>query len=133
MVCQAAEEELDDGEDDHGGGGLDQALEVFGEAAVAGQPGEAALDHPAPRQDLEATAVRRALDDLQPQPFAGCGRGGDGALVAAVGEQVAKPGKAAPDAGADQGQAVAVLDVAGWIASASGRPWVSVTRCACGR
>ena len=92
----------------------DQALEVLGEAAVAGQPGEAALDHPAPRQDLEATAVRRALDDLQPQPFAGCGRGRRRAPVAAVGEQVAKPGKAAAGCGpADQGQAVAVLDVGG--------------------
>jgi hypothetical protein len=32
---QAAEEELDDGEDDHGGRDLDQTLEVLGEAAVA--------------------------------------------------------------------------------------------------
>ena len=42
-----------------------QALEVLGEAAVAGQPGEAALDHPAPRQHLEALRRRRSLDDLQ--------------------------------------------------------------------
>jgi hypothetical protein len=40
---------------------LDQALEILGEAAVARQPGEAALDHPAPRQDGEARAAAGRL------------------------------------------------------------------------
>src|SRR5918994_4274098 len=64
-ACQAADEELDDGDDGHRGRDLDQPLEVLGEAAVAAEPGEAALDHPAPWQDLEAAEVRRSSHDLQ--------------------------------------------------------------------
>ena len=39
------DEQLDDGDDRHRRGDLDQPLEIPGEAAVATQPGEAALDH----------------------------------------------------------------------------------------
>src|SRR4051812_16790943 len=80
--CQPAHEQLDDRDDGHGGRGVDQALEVFGEAAVAAEPGEGALGHPAPRQQVEAGGIARALDDLELQSL---GRGGvesDSALIA---------------------------------------------------
>ena len=55
----------------------------------------------------------RALDDLEPQPLACRRTGGDLALVAGIGKQVPEPGEAPVESGADQGQAVAVLDVGG--------------------
>jgi hypothetical protein len=47
-----------------GRGAGDGGLEVLGEAAAAAKPGEATLDHPSPRQELEAFDRWRAGDDL---------------------------------------------------------------------
>jgi hypothetical protein len=43
---------------------LDAGLEVFGQAAVAVDPGEEALDHPAAGQNLEADLIGDLFDDL---------------------------------------------------------------------
>src|SRR4051794_711399 len=108
--CQPAHEQLDDDDDGHGGRGVDQALEVLGEAAVAAEPGEGALDHPAPWQQVEAGGVTRPLDDLELQSLARGGVQSDIALIAGIGEQVTEPGKAPTDPGTDWRQAVAILD-----------------------
>ncbi len=46
-ACEAADEETDAGGHDPGFGAGGGRLEVLGEAAVAPEPGEGALDHPA--------------------------------------------------------------------------------------
>ena len=79
---------MDDGQHDHGGRRVDQPLEVLGQATVAAEPSEGALDDPTTRQEVEALGIARALDDLEPQPFASGGAGGDLALIASVSEQV---------------------------------------------
>ncbi len=45
-------------------GGGDGGFEVFGEPSVTVDPGEEALDHPSPWQDLEADLVSDLLDHL---------------------------------------------------------------------
>ena len=62
------------------------ALEVFGEAAAAADPGEGALDDPALGQNDEAVQLA-AFDDLE-SPGAGLGDCGSGfrRLIARVGE-----------------------------------------------
>ena len=92
---------LDDGDGNHGGGRLGQALEVLGEPAIAAQPGEAALDHPALGQEHEALGVA-APDDREAQPGSGGDAGGDVALVAGIREQAGEPGKPGLDPVADQ-------------------------------
>jgi hypothetical protein len=53
-----------------------QALVVADGAAVAGDPGQGALDHPPAGQHFEGVKVIRALDDVQPQAQAGPGPAG---------------------------------------------------------
>src|SRR5215213_9332662 len=62
--CEAAGEEPQVGEQQPGGSAGNAGLEVFGETATATEPSKAALDHPSPRQELEAFDPRRALDDF---------------------------------------------------------------------
>src|SRR5438105_2875680 len=61
---EPAGEEAHVGEQHPGGGAGDGGLKVLGEAAAAAEPGEAAFDHPAPRQQLEAFDAGRALDNF---------------------------------------------------------------------
>ena len=42
----------------HGGGRVDQPFEVFGEPAIAAEPSERTLDHPAPWQQMEPRRPR---------------------------------------------------------------------------
>jgi hypothetical protein len=46
MVCEPPDKELNSCDDEHGGGCFDQSLEIPGQAAIAAEPGEGALDHP---------------------------------------------------------------------------------------
>src|SRR5580698_11028585 len=88
MVCsdQAAQHDADHSEAEEGGDGTGVALEVAGQATVAADPGEGALDDPALGQDDEAMGIA-ALDDLQ-SPRAGPGDdvSHPWPLVACVGE-----------------------------------------------
>ena len=63
----APESKLDGGEGNEGGQGFGKDLEVHGKTPVSSEPGEGALDHPAPRQDDEALRVAAPLDDLHAQ------------------------------------------------------------------
>ncbi len=64
--CDPSRKELDAGDHEPGRGAGDGRLEVLGETAVAAEPGESALHHPTPGQDLEARHAVASLDDLQP-------------------------------------------------------------------
>jgi hypothetical protein len=97
----------------HGCGRGEGCLEVLGQAAIAAEPGERALDQPALGQDGKAMAAGRTLDDLEPQALLRGGTGGSLALIAAIGEDQTEPGKAPAQAAADQRQPVAVLDAGG--------------------
>lgn len=105
---------MDAGEGDEGGDGLGEVLVVFGDAAVAAEPGKGSLDDPAARQDHEAFRVVAALDDLHARH----GNLGDGSrdlpgVVGAIGPDQFEPGKALADLVEDKGGAVAVLDAGG--------------------
>jgi hypothetical protein len=63
-ACKAMGEEAQVGEQEPNGGTCDRGLEVFGEAAAAVEPGEAALDQLSRGQQLEAFDAGGALDDL---------------------------------------------------------------------
>ena len=71
------------------------------------------FDYPTAREQVEACGLARPLDDLEPQPFASGSAGGDLALIASIGEQVLEPGIGLANSGADQPQAIAVLDAGG--------------------
>src|SRR6266545_6530630 len=92
--CQPAGEQAQVGEKEPGGGAGGAGLEVFGEPPAAAEPGEAALDHPSPGQELETFDPGRALDNLD-CPGAAIG---DSALqllaaVDPIGEDMAQPGE----------------------------------------
>ena len=61
---QPADEQHDGGGVEEGSGGFESCLEVLGEAAVAADPGEEALDHPASGQDGEADLIGELANDL---------------------------------------------------------------------
>lgn len=110
---QASEHDADHGEADEGGDGARVALEVAREAAVAADPGEAALDDPTLGQDDEAMRVA-PLDDIQ-LPGAGPG---DGArqlrpLIAAVGVDALDEGERAAALAQQRDRAVVILDICG--------------------
>src|SRR5215212_12244611 len=53
----------DAGQGDAGGGDIEPAGPILGEAAPVREPAEAALDHPATREDDEALGLRVAGDE----------------------------------------------------------------------
>jgi len=61
--CEALEREPNGGQGNQRGEGVGEVLVVLGEAAVAAEPREGALDDPAPRLDNEAlvSSLRRAI------------------------------------------------------------------------
>ena len=93
---QATKHDADHGEAEEGRDGSGVALEIAGQAAVAADPGEGALDDPALGQDDKAMRVA-ALDDLQ-DPRAGLGDhlGHLRPLVAGVGEDALDERKGSP-------------------------------------
>ena len=84
-------EQHDGGGVEEGSGGFEGCLEVLGEAAVAADPGEEALDDPAPGLDGEADLVGVLANDLDGD---GGGAGNPLPGVAAVGEDLRDEGKA---------------------------------------
>ncbi len=110
---EAAQHDADHGEAEEGGDGTGVALEVAGQAAVAADPGEGALDDPALGQDDEAMGIA-ALDDLQ-GPRAGLGNdpGHLWPLVAGVGEDALDKRKGSPRRAQQVTRAIAILHVGG--------------------
>ena len=110
---QAAQHDADYGEAEEGGDGSGVALEVAGQAAVAADPGEGALDDPAFGQDDKAMGIA-ALDDLQ-GPGAGLGDhlGHFWPLVSGVGEDAFDKREGSPRGAQHLARAIAVLHVGG--------------------
>src|SRR5712691_367218 len=110
--CEASGEQAQIGKKEPSCGACDRRLEVLGEAAAAAEPGEGALDHPSPGQELEAFDAGRALDDLD-RPWATILEGGAQlrAAVNPVSEDVAEPGKAPAQCAQQRHGAVRILDV----------------------
>src|SRR3546814_2098935 len=82
---------------DHGLGHVNALLVVPHETAPAGHPAESPLDHPPPRQHLEAWLLVDAPDDLDDEVAEGGLVHELGPVVGAIGEQVLDPGPALAD------------------------------------
>jgi len=110
-ACQAAQHDADHGEAEEGGDGSRVTLEVSGQATVAADPGEGALDDPALGQDDEAMGIA-ALDDLQ-SPRAGPGDdvSHPWPLVAGVGEDAFDEREGSPRRAQQIARTVAVLHI----------------------
>ena len=106
---QSFEHEADHGEANESGDGSPVALEIAGEATVAADPGERALDDPALGQDDKAMRIV-TLDDREP-PGPGCRDRPFhfSALIAGVGEDHCDKGKAATRLAQNLAGAVAIL------------------------
>ena len=110
---QAAQHDADHGEAEEGGDGSGVALEVAGQAAIAADPGEGALDDPAFGQDDEAVGVA-AFDDLQsPRTGLGDNLGHLWPLVPGVGEDAFDEREGPPRGAQQVTRAIAVLHVGG--------------------
>jgi hypothetical protein len=86
-------EQHDGGGVEEGSGGFEGCLEVLGEAAVAADPGEEALDDPAPGLDGEADLVGVLANDLDGD---GGGAGNPLPGVAAVGKDLREAASTGP-------------------------------------
>src|SRR5205809_435414 len=107
--CEAAGEQSQVGEKQPGGGTGDGCLEVLGESPTAAEPGKAALDHPSPRQELEAFDTGGALDDLD-RPRAAISKRSEQLLAAvdAVGENMVQAGKSSAQRAQQRHRAVRI-------------------------
>ena len=115
--CSASEpacEQLDGGKVNPGLAADGLCLEVFGQAAVAVEPGESSLDRPASWQELKSRGSIGPLDDLDlPLPVSGQRRRQLPAGIAAIGKDMAQPGEPVADRGEQSGRPIAILDIAG--------------------
>ena len=81
--CEPSDKQKDGGCVYEGGGRLQCALKILGEAPVPVDPGEESFDHPAARQHRKPDLVGQFVDDLDDDPR----RVGDAlAFIGAVGE-----------------------------------------------
>ena len=111
---QSPNEELHRGDIDPRFGAGDRCLEILCQAAVSIEPSKSSFDHPAARQQLKSGRISGAFDDLD-GPVAKLDEGLTqvGAVVDAVGEQVAQPGKQLVDRFDDQHRPITILDIGG--------------------
>ena len=100
----AAEQERAHSEVDHGIGHVEAAFVVAHQPAPPHHPAECSLDHPAPRQHLEAFLVWQLAHDLKREVLV-CRKACQlAAVVGAIGEQVLEPRPALADGGDDPGR-----------------------------
>ena len=90
-----------------------QAFVVAGAAAVAGDPGEGALDHPAAGQHLEGVRALGAFDDLHVQVQPSARPGQELAGVTGVGPGVADAAAGTLEVEQQRPGGVTVLDRGG--------------------
>src|SRR3984893_12762329 len=94
MSGESPNEQLHGGDVNPGFGAGDRSLEILGQAEVSIEPGEGSFDDPSPWEQLKAGRVGGALDDLEgPVTEFGEGLTQIGAVIDAVGEEMAQPGK----------------------------------------
>ena len=94
LICLFFIEQLHRGHVDPRYGARNRRLEILCQAAVSIEPSEGSFDDPSPWQQLKASSVNGAFDDLD-SPVTDPGKGllQTGAVVDAVGKEVAQPGK----------------------------------------
>ncbi len=123
-------DKLDGGDIDPGLGALDGGFEVFGQAAVAVEPGEGTFDDPAAREDFETHRIGHAADDFS-APSAEFGECFEEliARIGTVGEEVTQQGERSWMASITSGAPSRSCRSEGWIAAPTIKPVVSVTIC----
>lgn len=100
------------------------------EAAIAVKSSDCTLNNPPPRQQFKPFGSVGSLDDLQgPCPDLGQSDFQLGSSIAAVREDVAKPGKERANGSEERRGAIAVLDIGGMTMVATSKPLVSVNTC----
>src|SRR5580698_2644701 len=110
--CETAAEEGDACDHDPDLGAGDAALEVLGEASVASEPGEGALDDPAFRFRLESAELLGMPDDFDcPAAELGDRIGELTTAIDAISKDVRQRGEAAPQRTKQRHLAVNILDV----------------------
>src|SRR6201993_1778038 len=111
---QSPDEELYRGDVNPRFGAGNRSLEILCQAAISIEPSQGSFDDPAARQQYKAGSVSGAFDDLD-GPLAKFGEclTQVGAIVDAVGEQVAQPGKHLMDGLDHQNGTIAILDIGG--------------------
>jgi hypothetical protein len=109
---RCSDQQLHRGDVDPRFGTRNRRLEIPCQAAVSIEPSEGPFDDPSTRQQLEARRVSRAFDDLD-GPVAELGKGVPqiGAVIDAIGEEVARPRKQLVDRLDDQNSTIAILDI----------------------
>jgi len=114
MSGESPHEQLHGGDVNPGFGAGDRSLEILGQAAVSIEPSKGSFDDPSPWQQLKSGRVSGAFDDFD-SPVAEFGEGVTqvGAVIDAVGEQMAQPRKQPVDGLDDQLGAIAILDIGG--------------------
>src|ERR1700746_775243 len=91
---QSPDEELHRGDVDPRFGARNRRLEILCQAAITIEPSEGSFDNPSARPQLEARCISRPFDNLDgPVTQLGEGVTQIGAVVDAVGKQMAQPGK----------------------------------------
>src|SRR6202030_304584 len=102
-------EQLHGGDVNPGFGARDRCFEILCQAAVSIEPGEGSFDNPSAWQQLKAARVGGAFDDLDgPVAEFGAGVTQVGAVIDAVGEEMAQPGKQLVDGLDDQHCPIAI-------------------------
>jgi len=111
---QSPDEELHGGDVNPGFGAGDRSLEILGQAAVSIEPSEGLFDDPSPGEQLKSGRVSGAFDDLD-RPLAEFDEGVAqiGAVIDAVGEEMAQPGKQLVNSLDDKPSTIAILDIGG--------------------
>lgn len=109
-VCQPSDHNSNECEENEGASGSVEGFVVSDHAATPDDPGEGALDDPAPRQDGEALAVGILPDDLEDAGVLAQGGAQFVPGVGGVGPHLGDPREAAAQLDDDLGGAVAILD-----------------------
>lgn len=110
MACETSDHDADEGEEDEGASGAVERFVMPDHPATSDDPGEGALDDPAPRQNGEALAVGIFPDDLDHAGVLVQGGAQFVPGIGGVGPYLGDPREAAAQLDDDLGGAVAILD-----------------------